>query len=294
VPFPRNRVQHQLAASARAVLHGQELLDWGRVTWPASLHTRRELLLLALTCHLLGACTEPRSDNGPSDLPLRQIEDSGHNYALVFDGVQQYATTGTADFPRARYAQTLSVRFMVDTISGKHAFLTLRKDFDSGVEFGINNGFVSAWRVHGGEVLATATTPVSTGVWHHAAYLFEPNDPINPDDTGIDHVYVDGVAAPSGVTGLIDRRTPTTCWLGTLDGTRDLFQGKLDNVLVFKDYVIAAAGDGAPSETALVLNLPFNEDPDNLTVFDHSSRANDGRLGDGIEQHAPTRILSTQ
>jgi Concanavalin A-like lectin/glucanases superfamily len=264
------------------------------VTWPASFPTRRDIFRLALACSLLGACTEPRSDDGPSDLPLRQIEDSGHNYALVFDGLQQYATTGTAAFPGARDPQTLSVRFMVDAIAGKHAFLTLRKDFDSGVEFGINNGVVSAWRVHGGEVLAAATRPVTTGVWHHAAYLFEPNDPINNDNTGIDHVYVDGVPAPSGVTGLIDRRTPTTCWLGTLDGTRDLFQGKLDNVLVFADYIIAAAGDGAPSETKLVLNLPFNEDPDNLTVFDHSPEANDGRLGDGIEQRAPTRILSTQ
>lgn len=195
-------------------------------------------------------------------------------------------------FPGAREFQTLSVWFMVDNIAGKHAFLTLRKDFDSGVEFGINSGVVSAWRVHGGDVLVAATKPVSTGVWHHAAYLFEVLNPV--DNSGVDHLYVDGVPAPSGMNGAIDRRTPTSSWLGTLDGTRDLFQGKLDNVLVFQAYMVAAAGDGAPSETNLVLDLQFNENPGDLTIFDHSPEANDGRLGDGIEQYAPTRILSTQ
>jgi hypothetical protein len=243
---------------------------------------------------LLCACTQPPPDQGPVTLPVRQIEDSGRDYALVFDGVQQYATTATGGFPGARDAQTLSLWFRVDTIVGRHAFLTLRKDFDSGVEFGISDGVVTAWRVHPDKVLVAAKTAVTPGVWHHAAYVFLVQSIGASSTMGQDFVYVDGTATDGIDNGVVDRRTPTTCWLGTLDGTHHLFQGRLDDLSVYGLTLPSVALGGAPSEDHLVLDLPFNEYPGNLTLFDHSPVANDGTLGDGIEQRAPTRLPRDQ
>lgn len=207
--------------------------------------------------------------------------------ALAFDGVDDYATTGTAQFPVGTKPQTLSARFEVETINGKHALITLRKDEDSGVELGLRDGLLGAWRVYGNRTLALATTPVSTGQWHHAAYTF---------DMFTVRLYLDGTLVASS-TNTPDERTPTTCWLGTLDGVRDLFQGNLDDFRVSKSVRTAeeiageAAGKPSSSDPELVLDLPCDEDGGSV-LYDHSPRANDGQLGDGVDQRMPHRVNS--
>jgi hypothetical protein len=240
---------------------------------------------LLVACCALGACTEQQhEDDGQL---TRHVVDSGRDLALSFDGMGDYATTATAAFPVGRGPQTLSAWFELDVTAGKHALLTLRKDFDSGVELGVADGLVGAWRVFGNRTLASATDPVTAQAWHHAAYTF---------DGTTDRVYVDGKLAASSVN-LPDSRTPTTSWLGTLDGTSDLFQGNIDDVRVFSrvrtdaELAAEAAGTFSADDPELVLDLPCNEG-DGAVLFDHSPLANDGELGDGAPRRMPARVVA--
>jgi hypothetical protein len=247
----------------------------------------RQASLLALAVPtLLAACTQPRADAGPNHLE-RQFQDSGQNYALSFDGVDDYATSATAFFPDGRHPQTLSAWVIVDTLVERAALLTLRKDFDSGIEFGLRQGLLGAWRVYGDRQLVIAKTPITTGTWHHAAYTF---------DGSTNHLYVDGALVASS-SDLPDKRTPTTCWIGTLDGTRDLFEGRMDDAHVFEvvrnseQLASEFAGKLAPNDASvgLVLDLTFDESAGSV-VFDHSELQNDGQLGDGVSQRMPQRV----
>ena len=238
--------------------------------------------IAALTA--LAGCTEPHADSGPDHLE-RQFQDSGQNFALSFDGVDDYATSATALFPDGRHEQTLSTWFLVDTLAERAALLTLRKDFDSGIELGLRQGLLGAWRVYGDRQLVIAKSAISTGKWHHVAYTF---------DGTTNQLYVDGaLVASSG--DLPDKRTPTSCWLGTLDGTRDLFQGRMDDLRVFEvvrsaEQIAAEfAGNSGQNALGLVLELTFDESAGNV-IYDHSQQANDGQLGDGIAQRMPERV----
>jgi len=230
------------------------------------------------------ACTQPHAEAGPSHLE-RQFQDSGENYALSFDGVDDYATSATAMFPDGRHEQTLSAWFVVDTLEERAALLTLRKDFDSGIELGLRQGLLGAWRVYGDRQQVIAKTAITTGAWHHAAYTF---------DGTTNRLYVDGALVASS-TDLPDKRTPTTCWIGTLDGTRDLFEGRMDEVHVFEvvrsaeQLAAEFAGNFSPSEPGLVLALTFNESAGSA-IFDHSRQQNDGQLGDGVPLRMPKRV----
>lgn len=238
--------------------------------------------VLPLALLAICACTETQIDDGPSALS-RQVPPSTANMALAFDGIDDYATTGTAQFPPGTKLQTLSARFQIETIKGKHALITLRKDEDSGIELGLRDGLLGAWSVYGNRTLALATTAVSTGEWHHAAYTF---------DFVTVRLYLDGTLVASS-TNTPGERTPTTCWLGTLDGVNDLFQGNLDDFRVFKSVRTAeeianeAAGKSS-SDPELVLDLPCDEDGGNI-LYDHAL-ANDGELGDGVDQRMPHRV----
>ena len=233
----------------------------------------------------LVGCTETNRDGGPSRLE-RAYEDSGQNFALSFDGADDYLTCATALFPDGRHEQTLSAWFSVDSLADRAALLTLRKDFDSGIELGLRQGLLGAWRVYGDRQLAIAKAAITTGTWHHAAYTFDGTS---------NRLYVDGALVGSS-GDLPDKRTPTSAWLGTLDGTRDLFEGRLDGVRVFETARSAEqiagefAGKVAADEPGLVLDLTFDESAGNALVFDHSAQQNDGQLGDGVPLRMPKRV----
>lgn len=233
---------------------------------------RRRLALLVALSSVTCACTQDR-DLGPSSLS-RHVEDSGVDRTLWFDGKDDYVTTGTARFPDGRAQQTLSASFSLDSTSGKQALITLRKDFDSGLELGFQDGVPTAWRVYGTRVLLTATDALPIGTWHRLAYTF---------DGTTNQLYLDDVLVATSEDAP-DKRTPTTCWLGTLDGTVDLLHGHMDDVLVL-DGLITPEG-----EPDLLLDLTFDESSGS-TAYDRSPLANDAQLGDGIVQRMPTRQL---
>jgi hypothetical protein len=264
------------------------MVDYARVLRRATICRQSWLArALLLSTAALAGCTTQNSDDASGSLPPRVVPLTTGNSALSFDGVHDYATTGTAQFPVGRGPQTISAWFESADIDGKHALITLRKDEDSGVELGVNDGLVGAWRVYGNRTLLSATAPITVGTWHHLAYSF---------DGTTNQLYLDGAVVESS-TNLPDERTPTTSWLGTLDGTNDLFNGSIDDFRVFNVTRTAAqiasefAGKFSIGDAGLVLDLPCNESGGS-TVYDHSPVANDGRLGDGVDQNMPTRVVS--
>ncbi len=242
------------------------------------------MFVAALCALAASACTQATVDRGPMSLE-RTVDDSGQNRALSFDGEDDYATTATAQFRDGLKPYAISTWFRLDSIADKQAFITLRKDFDSGLGFGVVDGVLTAWRVFGDRTLVAGKDPVKVDTWHHAAYVFDGTN---------NQLYLDGsLVATSDDTP--DKRTPTSSWLGTLEGTSELLHGSLDDLHVFKD---ARSADQIASEFSaplasddpdLVLDLTFDESQGAI-VYDHCSLANDGLLGDGIPQFMPTRI----
>jgi len=253
------------------------VLRLGRVIRPTPF-----VVLAVLTA--LAGCTQPSADGGPDHLE-RQFQDSGQNLALSFDGFDDYATSATAQFPDGWHEQTLSAWFMVDALAERAALITLRKDLDSGIELGLRQGLVGAWRVYGDRPQVIAKTPITTGSWHHAAYVFDGTTNL---------LYVDGTLVASS-TETPDKRTPTSCWLGTLDGSRDLFAGRMDDAHVFEvarsaeQLAAEFAGKFPKNEPGFVLDLTFDESAGSV-VFDHSEQQNDGQLGDGVAPRMPERV----
>jgi len=247
----------------------------------------RKLCLLGCAA-LLSACTQspPEPDDTPPPSPY--LRDSGTDYALEFDGTDDYASSGNAGFPFPLDPHGLSLWVAYrDRPDARQSFLALRRDREAGVEFGVENGVLTAWRYYDGSAYAAATSPMSADAWHHVAYVFD----------GMQHVvYLDGARVAQGDL-MANHRTPTTTWLGTTDGSSDLFAGKLDEVRVWDlartDAQIAAeaAGTVEPNPSGLLLHLTFDESGGSR-AFDRSGMDNHATLGDGISGRMPVRVVS--
>ena len=255
------------------------------VMWPAKDPALLRLArrgLLGLFGVFAAACSSTSSADGQPQF----ARDSGFDYALAFDGTSDYVTAGNAQYPAGREHQTLSLWFNALDVTAQQGLLTLRKDFESGVELGVRAGNIAAWRVFGGGDLAAA--PVSAGAWHHVAYTY---------DGTTNALYLDGALVGSSGT-LPDKRTPTTTWFGSLDGSQDLFSGQLDDVRVrnvaraASEIAAEAQGSFSASESGVVGAYTFDESG-GQRVFDRSLVGNDATLGDGVLSNMPARVLST-
>jgi hypothetical protein len=263
-----------------------------RATLPA-------LLLLATCGGLLCAACEgaPRasSDGGPPardglvfDIP--PIPDgSAAGYALSFDGAKDYATAGDAGFPIALGPQTLEMWINSEQASGTQDFLVLRTDFSSGVQVGFHDGALAAWRVYADRVLVASPVTPPADTWFHVAYSYD----------GTTHLlYVDGALADSE-TAVPDDRTPTSVWLGSADGSSNMFKGQMDEVRVWTTTRTAAeiAADMAHApagpQTGLVAYWTFDDAINGGRSIDLSGSGNDVTLGDGVAAMMPTRVAST-
>ncbi|HEX3903820.1 MAG TPA: LamG domain-containing protein [Polyangia bacterium] len=214
---------------------------------------------------------------------------SAAGYALSFDGTKDYATAGNGGFPLAGGPQTLEMWVNYDAASGTQDFLDLRTDFSSGVQLGIHDGALAAWRVYVDRVLVQAPTAPTAGSWHHLAYTFDATTHV---------LYVDGAAVDSE-TGASDDRTPTSVWLGTSDGSSDLFKGEMDEVRVWTVTRTAAevAADMAHTPPGAVPGLvaywTFDDAINGGRSVDFSGSGNDVTLGDGVASLMPNRVPST-
>src|SRR5665213_928466 len=213
------------------------------------------------------------------------------NLALSFDGVTQYATAGNGGFPAAGALQTVEmwVDFPAPTATTTADFLTMRMDLTSGMEIGIHDGALAVWRVYVDRVLAQAPALPSANSWHHLAYTYDLTN---------NTLYVDGVSVDAETTPT-DDRTPSSVWLGTLDGASQLYAGKLDEIRVWtlvrsREEIQADMKHSPPGAVAgLVAYWTFDDGGDTGQALDASGSGNDVTLGDGLTANMPTRVPST-
>ena len=242
--------------------------------------TAASLSALALTTI---ACGE--GDDGDEDADAERRPPLGA-MALAFDGAAHYATSGTAAFPFAANPQTISLWAHPEGTAAQQALVVLRRDFESGVVVGLRDGELEAWSAYHGRTFARSTEPLTPG-WHHLAYVW----------TGAEHrVYLDGAQVGAG-SDEPQNRTPTSCFIGSMDGSRDLYAGRLDELRIWsvarseEQIALEAAGTIADDLSTLVAYFAFDE-LSGLRAFDGSGLGNHASLGDGVPERAPARVAS--
>ena len=247
---------------------------------------KRVLLVLLSALVFEGACTS--GSEGARDAATLDLMGGLAGYALAFDGVQDYATAGNAGFPQAGGEQTLALWVNPTSLSGTQDFIVLRQDFDNGVQLGIRDGTVAAWTTYAHTTLAAAPAAPSLGTWHHVAYTY---------DHTTQRLYLDGNMVATS-TANSDKRTPTSAWLGTVDGAAELFQGKMDEVRIWTvartpaELLTDMLHGTAPGETGLVAYWTFDDSEVGGRCRDSSGLGNDVTLGDGVVAYMPDRVPS--
>jgi hypothetical protein len=231
--------------------------------------------------------------SGSSALPPPLDAGATGNFALHFNGTTDYATTGTAGFPSGRLPQTLSLWVRYSDATGTQTFVALRQSFASGVEVGLRDGTIAVWTVFGGSTLVEAPKLPSAGVWHHVAYVFD----LASDGGYSNTLYIDGaVSATTAATP--DKLTPLSSWLGSVDGTRQLYAGDMDEIRIWH---LARSSDEVLQE---MQGLVGSQEPGLVAYFDcdaiegtrvpdQSGNGNDATLGGGNPAYMPTLVPST-
>jgi len=240
---------------------------------------------------LASACGTP----GPDAVPAIETlpADSGVDMALEFDGINDYASLGTAGFPFPRLPQTIS--FWLSASAGgpaEQTVITLNKDAASGILLGLSNGILTARSAYDGDVFVQATAAITFEHWHHVAYLFDGSDEA-PHHT----LYLDGALIGTG-TALPDKRTPNTAFMGSDSREERCYKGKLDELRIWaagrtpSQVAEEIAGEVPEQEyPELVLYYTFGE-AGGARVVDRSGRGNHALLGDGLQNYMPKRVAS--
>ncbi len=259
------------------------------------------VLALAAAAGGGGACRGSRGslgDVGPGPAaaedadPFPILDGGSAGCALSFDGTQSYATAADANFPAASAAQTVEmwIEFPPVPSTATQDLFVARQDFANGVQLGFHGGQLAVWRVHVDRVLAQAPALPAPNTWHHVAFTFDPR-------TTTTVLYVDGAVVDTE-TNPTDQRTPTSVWLGTLDGTRNLYAGLMDEVRVWSTVrtAVQVAADrvhAAPGPAAgLVAYWTFDDADSGGRAMDASGNGNAVTLGDGVAARMPSRVVS--
>lgn len=230
--------------------------------------------------------TDASSERPSFDVP--PLDGATAGYALSFDGVRQYATAGDGGFAPVGSNETIEMWVNYAGATNTQDFLVLRTDLLSGVQIGIHSGALAVWRVYVDRVLVQAPTAPTANSWHHVAYTY---------DTVVQTLYVDGVAVDAEMNPT-DGHTPTSAWLGTFDGSTNLFKGQLDEVRVWTVARSASqvASDmqhpSGQAQTGLVAYWTFDDAGDDGYSLDLSGSGNDVTLGDGVVGWMPSRVPS--
>jgi hypothetical protein len=238
----------------------------------------------------LAACGNATSE-APEQLTDPGPHDSSADEALSFDGVDDYASVGTARVPQIMREQSLMLWFRPDgAASGApqdlQVLFTLRRSDWSGIALGLDHGVPLAYNVYARD-LARAEAAASIASWHHLAYVI---------DSAGSKLYLDGKVVASGIIPTTNR-TPTQAFIGSLDGYADLFHGAIDELRVYDrgflpEEIAAIAAGTKPNEIEpLVMYLPFDEAA-GARSYDRSGLGNHAELGDGVPELMPTRIAS--
>ena len=209
-------------------------------------------------------------------------------YALSFDGARQYATAGDGGFVPVSSSMSIELWVNYATTTGTQDFVVLRDDIAAGVQIGFHGGVLAVWRVYVDRVLVQAPTNPAAGVWHHLAYTSDGTTNI---------LYVDG-AAVDNEQNATDTHTPTSAWLGTFDGYKNLFRGEMDEVRVWtatrsaSQVMTDMQFSSGQADAGLVAYWTFDDATDVGFSVDLSGNGNDVTFGDGIGAYMPLRVPS--
>jgi hypothetical protein len=241
-------------------------------------------------CAVIVACstddTSPSSDDASLD-QCAEPEAGSTNYALLFDGLDDYASTGTAGFPAGNMPQTISLWVLYASASGTQAIVTLRSDFASGVMLGFRDGILGAFPVYtlNSRALVAAPTPPPPLTWFHLAYVY---------DGTTAYLYIDGAAVATSAASP-NIQIPTTSWLGSIDGYNDFFAGEMDEIRIWSiarkasDVLADMQGTVLDDAPGLVAYFDCNE-VCGTRMPDQSGNGNDATLGGGDPTLMPQLI----
>jgi hypothetical protein len=246
--------------------------------------SRAALMVMALMALGCADATQPSSEQLSESAPQPALADQ----ALLFDGVDDYASTGTARMPQIERPQTLALWCKPSSSGGAQlqVLFTLRRSDWSGIALALEAGTPLAFNVFARRDLARAEQPLSFDEWHHLAYVVRGAESL---------LYVDGALAGTGA-GPQTNRTPLLSFIGSLDGYDAMYRGALDELRVydraFTEQEVAALAAGQRFEAEpLVLYLPFDEAA-GARSYDRSGLGNHAELGDGVAQLMPERVAS--
>jgi hypothetical protein len=235
-----------------------------------------------------GADAAPNAD-APTLEPLPRPDGATAGYALSFDGVDDYATAGNAGSGTVADAMTIEMWVAFESGAGDQDFMVLRTEKESGVRIGIHAGTIAVRRVYVDRVLVQAPALPSVDVWHHIAYAAA--------NWETHTLYVDG-ARVAEQTMTPDNRTPSSVWLGSIDGSSALYRGRMDEVRIWSitrsEAEVRADMQHGPAGGAagLIAYWTFDDDGPGGRSIDSSGAGNDMTLGDGIAQRMPARVPS--
>jgi hypothetical protein len=148
--------------------------------------------------------------------------------AVKLNGASGYVSLGTTNLPAANGTETISVWVKLGSTSGTQDFIALGDGSGHGVKLGLNGGTLAAF-TWAGTSLVSGTTPVD-GAWHNVVYSYDGTN---------NRLYVDGAAVTPTTTAHQSAAT-TAAFLGTYDGTHELFNGSIDDVRVYNTALTAA------------------------------------------------------
>lgn len=241
--------------------------------------------LSAIVALALAACGSATAEQ-PEQLQEPGSEDSSVDGALSFDGLDDYASVGTARFPTNLSDQTSMLWFRAEPGADElQVLFTLKRGNESGYALALDADVPLVFKVFGNRELARASAAATLESWHHFAYVITSQ---------ASELYLDGVLVGGSEVALTNR-TAIQAFVGSVDGSRQFYRGALDELRVYErafsaSELAAVAAGQPPDDTELaVLYLPFNE-AQGARAYDRSGLGNHAQLGDGVPELMPARI----
>ena len=250
-----------------------------------------------ILCGVLAVgCSDPDTYTDPAPSRVPAPPETTTNYALSFDGVDDYVTSATSGFPFSEFSQTLAAWIKITDNQGQHAILTMRRAEESGTMFGVENGQLVSYNIFGMRLFVESDETLAPDEWHHVAFSQEAID----DDPAsyTQRLYVDGELVATGDLPP-QNRTPIVGYIGAFDSERSLFEGEIDELRVYArllddQEVLQLASAEEPSRESLVGYWTFNDPPEERVAYDRSSFDNHATLGDGALEYMPRRVVSNR
>jgi hypothetical protein len=258
--------------------------------WFCAIATCTACAALALGCSEEDPYTEPAPSRGP--VPAETSID----YALSFDGSDDYVTTATSGFPFSEFDQSITAWVKPRDSDGQLAIVTMRRHEESGTLFGVEEGRLVAYNIYGMRAFVQSEGALTRGYWHHVAYTQQATGS-SDTRTYTQRLYVDGSLVATGSLPP-QNRTPIAGYIGSFDGSRSLFAGELDDLAIWsrrlseEEIQALSSGSTTPSGDALVACWNFIEQPERAVAYDRSPFENHATLGDGADEFMPRRVVS--